>query len=318
MKRLFRDLDGPALSARGAVICIGAFDGLHLGHRALLARTRARADALGLDAVALSFEPLPRQFFVGRDQVARLSSPRQRLSGLLAVVDRVGALRFNARLASMSAEDFVRRVLVERLRAREVWVGPDFRFGHQRRGDLALLTELGRAHGFAVASLAPVLADDQRASATRVRNALAAGDFAQAERALGGPFRMCGRVVHGAKLGRELGYPTANLRVPWGKPPLHGIFAVTVDGAGLKGWPAVASLGTRPTVHGTEPLLEVHLFDFDGDLYGQLLDVRFVAKLREELKFDRLDALVEQMHRDATAARHALRREVSIDEALTA
>lgn len=316
MTRLFRDSDGPCLTPHGSVVCIGAFDGVHRGHEALLARVRERARERGLAAVALGFEPLPRQFFLGRAGVARLSRPAERIERLGRHVDLVGLLRFDARLAATEAQDFVRRVLVARLAAREVWVGPGFRFGHARRGDVALLRALGAGLGFTVHEIDPVLVGGERASATRVRERLAAADFDAAAALLGRRFAMSGRVVHGQKLGRRLGYPTANLALRWGRAPVHGIFAVRVAGAGLRHWPAVASLGTRPTVAGVEPLLEVHLFDFDGDLYGQRLEVEFVAKIRDEAKFESLDALVAQMHRDAAAARSALRRDVSLEEAL--
>ena len=316
MTRLFRDTEGPCLAPRGSVVCIGAFDGIHRGHEALLRTVRQRAEAAGLTSVALSFEPLPRQFFLGRSGVARLSRPAERVRRLAACVDLVGLLRFNRRLAETDAEAFVRKVLVARLAAREIWIGPGFRFGHGRRGDLALLRGLGAELGFAVGEMTPVTVGGDRASATRVRDLLARSDFEDAAAILGRPYAMSGRVVHGRKLGRQLGYPTANLTLRWGRAPVHGIFAVRVTGAGLKRWPSVASLGTRPTVAGVEPLLEVHLFDFDGDLYGQRLEVEFVAKIRDEAKFDSLEALMAQMHRDSAEARAALRRHVSLEEAL--
>ena len=221
-------------------------------------------------------------------------------------VDVIGLLRFNARLAAMTAVDFVRQVLVERLRAREVWVGPDFRFGHGRAGDLALLRELGRQHGFTADEIAPVAIDGERVSSTRIRKALASGDFAAATRLLGRPYSVGGRVVRGRQLGRTLGFPTANLRFGGKAPALSGIFATRVHGVTSAAMPSVASLGTRPTVAGTEPLLEAHLFDFDGDLYGRHVDVEFVARLRDEETFADLPALVAQMHRDATQARALL------------
>ncbi len=306
MKRFFRDADGPVLVDRGSVVCIGAFDGLHRGHAALLARAKERADALGLPLAVVSFEPLPRQHFQGHTAVARLSSPRQRIGALLGAADLVCMLRFQRALADTPAEEFVRRVLVARLAAREVWVGPGFRFGHERRGDLALLAALGTGYGFTAHALEAVVEDGQRISASAIRDQLRRGDFSAAARSLGRPYAMSGRVVRGQQLGRTLGYPTANVRVRYGRPPLHGIYAVRVDVGVLRDWPAVASLGTRPTVDGRELLLESHLFDFDGDLYGQLMEVRFVAHLRDEVRFDSLDALVEQMHDDACRARRLL------------
>ena len=307
MSRLFRDVQGGPLCPQGSVVCIGAFDGLHLGHRALVRQAAGRAQALGVPAVALSFEPLPREFFAPAAPPPRLTLPRAKFEGLGALgADLVGLLRFDAALARMSAEDFVRQVLVGRLRAREVWVGPAFRFGHARGGDLVLLQALGADLGFTAHEIAPVLLDGERVSSTRVRAALQAGDFALAARLLGRPYAIGGHVVRGAQLGRTLGYPTANLRFDRKVPALSGIYAVRVHGVTAQPWPAVASFGTRPTVDGREPLLEAHLFDFDGDLYGRRIEVEFVARLRDEEKFPDLPALVAQMHRDADDARALL------------
>ena len=306
MNRLFRDVQGGPLCPQGSVACIGAFDGLHLGHQALLRHAAARARALGVPMVALGFEPLPREYF-GRPRPPRLLLPRAKILGLRAVgADLVGLLRFNARLAEMSAEDFVHDVLAGRLRAREAWVGPDFRFGKRRGGDLATLRRLGAHHGFEAGEIQPVLLDGKRVSSTRIRAMLQAGDFAEAARLLGRPYAIDGHVVRGAQLGRTLGFPTANLRFGGKVPALSGIFATLVHGVGPRPWPSVSSFGTRPTVHGSEPLLEAHLFDFEGDLYGRRIEVEFVARLRDEVKFDDLATLVAQMHLDARAARAAL------------
>lgn len=307
MTRLFRDLDGGPLCPNGSVVCIGAFDGLHLGHRALVTRAVERARALALPAVALSFEPLPREFFAGTAAPPRLQLPRAKLSGFRALgVDLVGLLRFNAAFAAMAPEAFVERVLVERLRAREVWVGPDFRFGRGRAGHLELLQRMGATHGFSADTIAPVALDGQPVSSTRIRTALQAGDFATATRLLGEPYAIAGRVVRGRQLGRTLGYPTANLRFGGKTPALRGIYATRVHGVAAHPWPSVSSFGTRPTVDGKEPLLEAHLFDFDGDLYGKHIEVEFVARLRDEEKFPDLPTLVAQMNRDAEQARRLL------------
>ena len=313
MKPLFRDAisasdsRGP-LGPQGSVACIGAFDGLHLGHRALVGRAVARARSLGVPAVALSFEPLPREFFAKDVKPPRLMLPRAKLLGLRDLgCDSVGLLRFNANLASMPAEDFVRDVLVERLRAREVWVGPGFRFGKGRAGDIDLLQAMGEAHGFSAHAIEPVhCGDGERVSSTRIRAALSAGDFDAASRLLGRPYAIGGHVVHGKQLGRTLGYPTANLRFGNKMPALRGIYATWVHGVAGHPWPSVSSFGTRPTVDGVEPLLEAHLFDFAGDLYGRRIDVEFVARLRDEEKFPDLDALVVQMRRDDAQARAIL------------
>ena len=309
MTSLFRDASGPRLGARASVVCIGAFDGVHLGHQQLLARLRARAEALDVDAVAVSFEPLPREYFQRGEPLRRLTSARQKFELLAAAgIDRVGLLRFNRALSETSAEDFVRQLLVDRLQAREVWIGPDFRFGHARRGDLALLQQLGAQYGFVAQSIEGADWQGERISSSRIRTALQNADLAAARAMLGRDFSISGRVVHGLKLGRTLGYPTANLPLPRRLPPVHGIYAVRVTGAGLCDWPSVASLGTRPTIAGRELLLEAHLFDFNGDLYGQRLDVAFVGKLRDEVRFDDLDALVVQMNIDAEQARAMLAR----------
>lgn len=312
MKRLFRDAvprtgGMRALTPQGCVACIGAFDGLHLGHRALVGRAVARARALRLPAVALSFEPLPREFFAAGARPPRLMLPRAKAEGLHALgCDAVGLLRFDAALAAMPAADFARTVLAGRLSAREVWVGPGFRFGAGRTGDVALLQAMGQELGWRAGEIDPVLQDGAPVSSTRIRAALAAGDFPAAARLLGRPYAIGGHVVHGKRLGRTLGYPTANLRFGGKTPALRGIYATWVRGVAAHPWPSVASFGTRPTVDGVEPLLEAHLFDFDGDLYGRRIEVEFVARLRDEERFPDLQSLVAQMRRDDAQARAIL------------
>lgn len=287
---------------------MGAFDGVHLGHRALLARVRDRAVERGLLPLAVSFEPIPREFFARSGPVPRLSPLREK-AALMATggIDTLLALRFDAALAAMEAQAFIERVLVGRCGVREVWVGGDFRFGHARRGDVAMLQTLGAPAGFAVHVMEDFEVGGERVSSSAVRAHLVAGRFAAAARLLGRPFSIGGHVAHGAQLGRRLGWPTANLRLGRRVSPVAGIFAVRVRGLGADaGWPGVASLGTRPTVDGSGPLLEVHLFDFAGDLYGRRIEVEFVAKLREEVKFADLDAMVRQIGRDAAEARAML------------
>lgn len=306
MSRLFRDVDGGSMYPQGSIVCIGAFDGLHSGHRALVRQACARAQALAVPAVALTFEPLPREFFSRDNPPPRLTLARAKVQGLRALgAEGVGLLRFDARMAAMPAEDFVQRMLVQRLRAREVWIGPDFRFGHKRGGDIALLQRLGVASGFTAHAIEAVEVQGERVSSTRIREALKQGQFADAARLLGRPYAIGGRVVRGQQLGRTLGFPTANLRFPR-TPALSGIYATWVHGVAAHPLPSVSSFGTRPTVAGVEPLLEAHLFDFDGDLYGRHIEVEFVAKLRDELKFPDLPSLTEQMHRDAAQARAVL------------
>jgi len=315
MSRLFRDVDGGVLCPHGSVVCIGAFDGLHLGHRALVRHAVSRARALEIPAVALSFEPLPREFFAIGNKPPRLTLPRAKFEGLRDMgVDVIGLLRFGRTLAAMSADDFIRDVLVDRLGATEVWVGPEFRFGHQRQGDIDTLRRLGNELGFVANEIAPVQVDGERVSSTRIRAALRVGDFAAAARLLGRPYAIDGRVVRGKQLGRTLGYPTANLRFANKTPALSGIYTSWVQGVGALPRPSVSSFGTRPTVEGIEPVLEAHLFDFDGDLYGQRIAVEFVAKLRDEEKFADLPTLVTQMHRDAEQARAILKNTPLLQE----
>lgn len=308
MMKLSRDLAGPCLAPAGSVLAIGAFDGLHRGHQALLTEVHLRATAMDAAPAVVSFEPLPRAYF-SREPVPRLSSVREKLKGFAVVgMEQALLLRFNAALTAMPAEDFVQHVLVARLAAREVWVGGDFRFGHKRVGDVALLERMGTQLGFTTRVMPPVLLDGARVSATRVRALLAAGEFAGAAPLLGRPFVIDGRVERGNQLGRTLGFPTANIHLRDRVSPVQGIFAVRVGlGDAPCSWPGVASLGLRPTVNQVpQPLLEVHLFDFEGDLYGRRMAVEFVARLRDEQKFDGLETLTAQMHRDARQARELL------------
>ena len=292
---------------RGCVATIGNYDGVHRGHQHMIAAVRARADELGVPAVVITFEPTPREFFEGPAAPSRLTRLREKLQALaLYGVDRVVVLRFDRCMQGMGADEFVQRLLVDGLGVRHVVVGHDFHFARRREGTIETLRAAGAAHGFTVAEVGQFLLAGERVSSSLVREALNRGDLERATRLLGRPYRMAGRVRLGKRLGRTLGYPTANLALQRKVVPLWGIFAVRVSGAGLVDYPAVSSLGTRPTVNGTDPLLEVHLFDFDGDLYGRHLDVDFVARLRDEQKFESLDALVAQMNRDAAAARALL------------
>lgn len=312
MSRLFRDVEGGPRCPHGSVVCIGAFDGLHLGHQALVRRTVEHAREMGVPAVALSFEPLPREFFASGNPPPRLLLPRAKAEQLLAMgIDQVGLLRFDRHLSSLTAGEFARIALHDRLSARQLWVGPEFRFGKGRSGDIDLLQRVGAELGFDANEIEPVELEGERVSSTRIRAALQSGDFAGAARLLGRPYAIGGHVARGRQLGRELGFPTANLRFGGKTPALSGIYATWVHGVGTSPWASVSSLGTRPTVAGVEPLLEAHLFDFDGDLYGRCIEVEFVAKLRDELKFPDLSSLTEQMHRDAAQARAILSARLS-------
>jgi riboflavin kinase/FMN adenylyltransferase len=304
---LVRGLHNLAPRHRGCVATIGNYDGVHLGHQHIIAALRERASALGVPAVVVTFEPTPREHFEGAAAPSRLTRLREKLEALESCgVDRAVVLRFDDRMRGMGADEFVGRLLVEGLGVRHVVVGHDFHFARRREGTIETLRAAGAVHGFSVEEVGQFLVDGERVSSSLVREALNRGDLDRATRLLGRSYRMAGRVRLGKRLGRQLGYPTANLALHRKVVPLWGIFAVRASGAGLVDHPAVASLGTRPTVDGTDPLLEVHLFDWDGDLYGRYLNVDFVARLRDEQKFASLDALVEQMHRDAAAARAVL------------
>ncbi|HYF60522.1 MAG TPA: bifunctional riboflavin kinase/FAD synthetase [Burkholderiaceae bacterium] len=306
--QVFRRLPPPA-QRRPCALAIGNFDGVHLGHRALLRELGLAARRLGVPTCVLTFDPHPREFFAGRRPgvvaPARIATLRDKLEALAeAGVDRVCVAHFNERLASLEAEAFVDRVIVDGLRARFVMVGDDFRFGAQRRGDFAMLERLSAAHGFELRRMSTVALDGQRISSSAVRESLAAADFERVERLLGRPYAISGHVVHGRKLGRELGFPTLNLRIPHGRPALGGIFVVRVHGLADRPLPGVASLGTRPAVEtGGAPLLETHVLDWQGDAYGRVVRIEFLRKLRDEAHYDGLDALVAQIRRDADAAR---------------
>lgn len=284
----------------GSAVTIGNFDGVHLGHQAIVRRAMAQ----GLPAVVMTFEPHPREFFDPARAPARLSSLREKAAALETLgLERLLCLPFRRQLAELSPEDFVSRILVQGLHARWVLVGHDFRFGGQRRGDLALLERLGARHGFQVTVTPPVCLDGERISSTGLRQHLAAGELARAERELGRPYAICGRVVHGDKRGRALGFPTANLPLYGRKPVMTGVFAVLAETSDGRRLPAVANLGTRPTVDGARAVLEVHVLDGAPDLYGQRLFVHFLCKIRAERRFSGLDELKNQIARDVQEAR---------------
>jgi riboflavin kinase/FMN adenylyltransferase len=296
----------PAGVPEGSAVAIGNFDAVHRGHRSLIERCRQLAGRRHAVAV-VSFEPLPQAFFRPDDPPPRLTTVYRKLELLRGLgVDLTWLMRFDASLAALSARDFVRQVLVERLNARYVVVGADFRYGRGREGDVALLRQLGEEFGFEAVTVPAVMCNGDRISSTGIRRLLAAGEFAPAADQLGRPFRMEGHVVRGAGLGRKLGYPTANLRVRSQPSPLGGVLAAFSSIAGGPWLPAVTNLGRRPVVGGRETLLEVHFFDFDRDIYGQRLDVQFVAKLRDEENFDSIDDLVARMKQDERQARAIL------------
>lgn len=303
---LIRRLEGPA---RQCVVTIGSFDGIHLGHRALIERARQHGRRLGLPVMMVSFEPLPREFLQPADPPARLTNFRERwrlLSG--SGLERLCLLRFDQRLRMLTGRDFM--ALLAAASARTVVVGHDFRFGRGGEASAEWCAQQAAQFGFEVDIVEPVRLGEVRVASGGVRDALASADFAAAERLLGRRYSMRGRVRSGNRLGRRLGFPTANIAVKRRRVPLQGVFAVEVAGAHGAARaplaPGVANLGTRPMVDGAQMLLEAHLFDFDADLYGRELEVRFVARLREERRFDSMDAMVQQMRLDAAEARRLL------------
>ena len=288
---------------RGCVLTVGSFDGVHRGHKMLLEHLVAKGRELGAPSMLMTFEPTPREYFRGGVVPARLTRFREKITLLARTeLDRVLCLPFNERTASMDAEVVVEDLIVGRLGVRYLVVGDDFRFGQGARGDFAMLEAAGARHGFGVSRMDTLTADGDRVSSTRVREALRAGDFQEAERLLGHPYFMMGRVVYGRQLGRQLGVPTANIRLQRYRTPLEGVFAVTVTGLDRR-YEGVANVGVRPTVDGKEPLLEVHLFDFAEDIYGRLLTVEFKRKIRDERAFDGLEALKAQIARDIERTR---------------
>jgi riboflavin kinase/FMN adenylyltransferase len=293
-----------AASPQETALTIGNFDGVHLGHRALLDRLCVGARQKGLLPAVLTFEPHPREFFDPANAPARLTILREKFELLREYgVALTMVARFTSGFAALSPEDFVRRVLVEALRTRHLIVGDDFRFGARRAGDFGLLQRLGGESGFTVEAMGSVVCEDERVSSSAVRRALAAGDMTRAAQLLGRPYAIDGRVVHGDKRGRQLGFPTANMRIRHNPLPMTGVFAVAVADYCDAPRFGVANLGVRPTVNGVRPLLEVHLFDFARDIYGAHLNVRFLHKLRDEQRFADLDALRRQITADAAAAR---------------
>jgi riboflavin kinase/FMN adenylyltransferase len=303
---LIRGVHNLAERHHGCVASIGNYDWLHLGHRQVLRQLSEQAREDGLPSLVMCFEPTPLEFFCGDRAPARLSTFREKVEQLGAMgIDRFFCVRFDPELADMSPEQFVRDFLVEGIGVRHLVVGDDFRFGRDRSGDFSTLEVAGRTHGFEVVDTPSYSVDGIRVSSTLVRESLAKGDLGFAEQMLGRPYSMSGRVVRGDQLGRQLGFPTANLRVGRHKPPLRGVYAVRIRGLGQVR-AGMASLGTRPTVDGTEMRLEVHIFDFDEDVYGRHIRVEFAHRLRTEKRFDNVGLMTEQLHRDGRTARRVL------------
>ena len=302
--QVFRTIPERAVS--GTVLAIGNFDGVHLGHRALLERLTAKARELGLPAAVMSFEPHPRELFAPDQAPARLTALREKISLLEGHgVDHAYILHFTRQLAQLTAQEFIDDGLIRGLDVRHLVIGDDFRFGKGRVGNFAMLQAAGQAHGFGVEAMHTIEVDGERVSSSAVREALAGGDLEHAARLLGRPYCISGRVIHGNKVGRKIGFPTANIQLKRRRAPLSGVFAVTVSGVDKRHLPGAASLGVRPTLGaGLRPVLEVHLLDFDQQIYGSHVTVHFLHKLRDEAKYASFDELTAQIARDVETTRH--------------
>ena len=301
---LIRDPYNVQAQHRPSVVSIGNFDGVHLGHVRLLALLKEKARALGAKATAMTFEPHPHEFFSPQNAPPRLLRWRDKLEKLSeAGVDQVFSLRFNESLSQTSAEDFVRKYLVEGIGVRHVVIGDDFRFGRKRTGDVHLLRKLGEQWDFSISIVETYLIGDERVSSTRIREVLKQDDFDTAQSLLGYPYAIHGKIAHGDKRGRTIGFPTANIILPHDNIPVWGVSAVLMHFPGSDPQPGVANVGVRPTVGGNRVLLETHLFDFSEDIYGERVRVEFKTKIRPEQRFDSFDALKAQIAMDAAAAR---------------
>lgn len=307
--QLVRGLHNLKPDHHGCVATIGNFDGVHLGHQSVFRHLMEKGAEMNMPTTVVTFEPQPREFFQAASAPARLTRLREKLQAIKETgVDRVVVLEFNKRLAAMPAAVFVRELLVDGLGAVFLSVGDDFRFGRGREGDFKLLRSMGSQHGFEVENMNTYKLDADRVSSTRIRELLTQGDLNGAAQCLGRPYRICGRVAHGDKRGRTIGFPTMNIDLHRRVSPLQGVYAVKVDGLDRQGLlPGVANIGVRPMVEGdTRYLLEVHLFDFDRSVYGEHVTVEFVQKLRDEQRFDSFEMLRQQIWRDADQARAIL------------
>ena len=302
--RLVRGLHNLPAPATGCVATIGNFDGVHRGHQAVISQCLRLGERLDLPVMLVTFEPQPREYFAPMMAPPRLTRLREKLQALAENgMSQVLCLRFDRRLAAQEPEDFIRSILVEGLAVRQLVVGDDFHFGRGRAGNFELLQQIAARSGFGVERMHTFDLDGERVSSTRVRAALAAGDLEHARELLGRPYSLCGRVVHGDKRGRTIGFPTANIALHRTTSPVTGVYAVRVGGLGEAPIEGVANIGHRPTVDGTRTQLEVHLFDFDRDIYGAHVQVSLVKKLREEQRFDSFAALRKQIEHDAGQAR---------------
>lgn len=299
------DTSDPEFVRQAVALTIGNFDGVHLGHQALLNQLREAAKSCGLRTAVLTFEPHPREFFMPQQAPARLTSMREKLEFFAELgIDQVYVCRFNARFAQMTAQDFM-QAICQKLTAKFILVGDDFRFGSKRAGDFALMNKMSAEYGVTVQAMSSVLLNDERISSTAIRAALAAGDLLAANNFLGRAYSMSGRVVHGDGVGKKLGFPTANIQLKHNFPPLSGIFVVRITGDDMQSMQGVASLGVRPTVSNNgRPVLEVHIFNFSNEIYNKHLRIEFLHKLRDEEKYPNLESLTRQIAQDVQDAKH--------------
>lgn len=302
--KLIRGLQNLQPPAHGSVVTIGNFDGVHLGHQQLLQQLHQAAIQKKLPAILITMEPHPQEYFARGSLPARLTRLREKLAIFNQhAVQQVLCLQFNAKFAALSAEEFVQRVLVEGLAVKHIVIGDDFRFGRDRQGDYRLLVALGKQYNFTVEAVGPVLWQKERVSSTRIRQLLKAGEMTQAAQLLGRYYRLCGRVIYGDARGRQLGFPTANILLHRECSPLSGVFAVRVYGLSDSPLLGAANIGCRPTVDGQRNLLEVYILDFDANIYGRVIEVEFLHKLRDEQRFDSLDLLKQQIAADVVVVR---------------
>lgn len=288
-----------------SVVMLGNFDGVHIGHQQLIHALITASRELNIPSVLLTFEPNPSEFFPSKIPLARLMRFSEKWRYMQNYgIDYFYCMRFNALLANLSPDDFVKKILVDQLGAKKIIVGDDFRFGAKRAGDVETLKTLGKEQGFEVDALPQAMHNGDRISSTRIRHAVKQGDFETAEALMGRPFTLSGKVSYGSQLGRQLGYPTANIHLNRKHVPMMGIFVVRVYGLSAEPLNGVASIGYRPTFDGKKILLEVHLFDFDEMIYGRFITVEFLHKIRDEVKFESVPELVLQIDNDARIAKH--------------
>ena len=298
--RLIRGLAQAAPFEKGCVLTIGNFDGLHLGHKAVIEKLALRGEALNLPVVAMIFEPQPLEYFLADHAPSRLMRLREKVIQFATLpVDYLLIMRFNQALANYDAEQFIDDILIDKLNVKHLVIGDDFHFGKARRGNFAMLKEKGKHCGFSIEDTGSFFQSGLRVSSTLIRDALGEGDLARAERLLGCRYSICGRVVHGDQRGRIIGYPTANIKLFRKNTPVSGVFAVTMTGVAGIEFEGIANVGIRPTVPGeNKVILEVHLFEFDQEIYGRYVEIHFQEKIRDELRFDSLDALKKQIAAD--------------------